>query len=152
MEKPAWWSSDEWATPPVFVERWAKELGLDAFTLDACCRPETAKAEHYFTKTHDSLLQLWFGAVCLNPPYSKIRPWLQKARASVAVPSACSLVCALLPAAVDTSWFHEEVLMADAEIRFVRGRLRFLGWEGTPIPAPKTPSLIVIYRAKSQGR
>jgi hypothetical protein len=51
----------------------------------------------------------------------------------------------LLPASVDTGWFHDLVLPY-AEVQFVRGRVRFIGWEGTPIGSPKAPSILAVYR------
>ena len=141
--RPSWWSSDEWETPAEFVAKQAAEFG--SFTLDPCCRRENAKASQFFTKEDDGLAQLWTGRVWLNPPYSAPAPWLRKAIASVARPG-CALVVALLPARTETGWFHDLVIGGAAEIRFVRGRLRFLGWERTPIPAPRNPSLLAIYR------
>lgn len=50
-------------------------------------------------------------------------------------------VVALLPARTDTRWFHEHVL-GHAEVRFVRGRVRFVGAvSGAPFP-----SMIAIWR------
>ena len=48
----------------------------------------------------------------------------------------------LLPARVDTKWFHDLVLPHAREIRFIRGRLKFVGAEH---PAP-FPSMIVVFR------
>lgn len=52
-------------------------------------------------------------------------------------------VVMLLPARTDTRWFHKYIY-GKAEVRFVRGRLKFGGaaWN-----AP-FPSMIVIYRKK----
>lgn len=52
-----------------------------------------------------------------------------------------TVVC-LVPARVDTQWFHREVLPFAAEVRFVEGRLKF---GGSPDPAP-FPSMVVVYR------
>lgn len=140
--KPEWWSSDHWATPPDVMAALVEEFGL--FDLDPCCRPETAKAPIFFTPEQDGLDREWHGRVFLNPPYSKPRPWLDKAAQEVAAGRA-SLVVALLPVRTDTRWFHDAVL-PKAELRFLRGRVRWLGWQGTPIPAPKDPSMLAIYR------
>lgn len=37
-------------------------------------------AENYFTVDHDGLSQEWFGRVWLNPPFSKIHPWVARMR------------------------------------------------------------------------
>lgn len=141
--KPDGWTSDEWSTPPAFVEAMAAEFG--PFDLDVCCRPETAKAARFYTKADDGLSRPWVGRVWLNPPYSKPRPWLEKAASEVAAGRA-TVVVALLPASVDTRWFHEAVL-GRAELRFVRGRVRFHGWDNTPIPSPKTPNIVAVFRS-----
>lgn len=47
----------------------------------------------------------------------------------------------LLPARTDARWFHDYVL-GKAEIRFIKGRLKF---GGSAVNAP-FPSMVVIYR------
>jgi hypothetical protein len=53
-------------------------------------------------------------------------------------------VIMLLPAAIDTGWFHELVL-PHADIEFIKGRLRFLGWQGTPIGSPTAGNLLAFF-------
>jgi phage N-6-adenine-methyltransferase len=143
-EKPAWWSSDEWETPPEFFDLINRQLG--PFTLDPCARAETAKCEQYFTQEDDGLAQPWYGVVWVNPPYSAPRRWVEKALAEMAAGHANRIVM-LLPAAVDTVWFHDLVL-PHAEVYFIRGRLRFLGWEGTPIGSPTAGNVLAVFRPK----
>jgi hypothetical protein len=50
----------------------------------------------------------------------------------------------LLPAAVDTGWFHDYVLPY-ADVVFVQGRLKFIGWMGTPIGSPKAGNILALY-------
>jgi len=47
----------------------------------------------------------------------------------------------LLPARTDTKWFHEYIY-GKAEIRFIKGRLKFGGCKN---PAP-FPSMVVIWK------
>lgn len=139
--RPLFWSSDEWSTPQKIIDELTREFG--AFDLDPCCRVETAKAPRYFTLAENGLLQKWDAKrIWLNPPYSNPSPWLRRA---VQAARDGSLVLALLPVSTCTGWFHDLVLPF-AEIRYIRGRVRFIGWVGTPICAPKSPSLIAIYR------
>ena len=51
-----------------------------------------------------------------------------------------TVVC-LVPARTDTKWFHDFVL-GKAEIRFIRGRLKF----GNSKNSAPFPSMLVIYR------
>lgn len=144
--KPSWWTSDHWETPPKVMDVLVGEFGL--FDLDPCCRRETAKAPSFHTEEDSGLAYPWRGKVFLNPPYSKPTPWLEKAIDETKGGRA-SIVVALLPVRTDTRWFHRLVLGC-AEIRFVQGRIRWLGWQGTPIPAPKNPSMLAIYRSVAE--
>jgi phage N-6-adenine-methyltransferase len=143
-EKPIWWTSDHWSTPPSLIRTLADEFG--PFDLDPCCRIETAKAPLFFTQEQDGLSQDWHGAVFLNPPYSKPAPWLQKAIHETTLGHA-SIVVALLPVRTDTRWFHS-LVKNHAELRFLQGRVKWIGWQGTPIPSPKDPSMLSIYRQR----
>lgn len=142
VEKPAFWTSDEWSTPQDIVSELAVEFG--PFDLDPCARAETAKAPTFYTKADNGLSQPWRGRVWLNPPYSNPAPWLRKAIAETTAGRA-SVVVALLPAATDTAWFHD-LVQYRAEVRFRRGRIKFIGWLGTPIGSPKAGTVYAIYR------
>lgn len=141
--KPEWWSSNHWATPPGVIAALQAEFGQ--FDLDPCCRAETAKAPTFYTEADDGLSKPWFGSVFLNPPYSKPAPWLEKAIQETSSGSA-RLVVALLPVRTDTRWFHS-LVKDQAQIKFIQGRVKWLGWQGTPIPSPKSPNMLAVYRA-----
>lgn len=128
----------EWATPPEVFNPLHAEF---RFTLDACATAQNAKLPRFFTETDNGLVQDWTGErVFLNPPYGReIYPWTRKARESGA------LVVGLLPASTDLSWWHDDVLAAGAEIRYIRGRVRFL--TGGPYRASGFfASVIVVWR------
>jgi site-specific DNA-methyltransferase (adenine-specific) len=83
----------------------------------------------------DGLKQEWTGVCWCNPPYGrKIGLWVEKA-----AKAECTVVM-LLPARTDTRWFHDYIY-GYAEIRFIRGRLKFGGAQNS---AP-FPSMIVIF-------
>jgi hypothetical protein len=42
-------------------------------------------------------------------------------------------------------------VLGHAEIRFLRGRVKWLGWEGTPIGSPKSGTILAIYRSPKVG-
>lgn len=78
--------------------------------------------------------------VFLNPPYGKhMKNWMRKAYEESQREN--TTVVALVPARTDTAWFHDYVY-GKAELRFLRGRLKFGGCENS---AP-FPSLVAIYR------
>jgi len=71
-----------------------------------------------------------------NPPYGReIGKWVKKAAESKA------LVVMLLPARTDTAWFHDYIYHK-AEIRFIRGRLKF----GDGKNSAPFPSMVVVFR------
>ena len=111
------------------------------FDLDVCAFPHNAKCLAYFTKEDDGLARDWGKHTCwMNPPYGKdIKAWMTKALD--ASRRGATVVC-LVPSRTDTAWWHDTVIAGGAEVRFVRGRLRFVGAEH---PAP-FPSAVVIFR------
>lgn len=110
------------------------------FTLDACATEENHKCDRYFTKEQDGLKQDWGGEVVFcNPPYSEIDKWVEKAYREGHKDN--TLVCLLIPARTDTKYFHNFIYQR-AEIRFIKGRLRF---NGSKSNAP-FPSMVVIFR------
>jgi phage N-6-adenine-methyltransferase len=147
IDKPEGWTSDKWTTPWPIVNELEQDFG--PFDLDPCAEPHTAKAPTYYTIDDNGLTRPWFGRVFINPPYSRIGPWCERAIAETTTPGPVSTVVMLLPVATDTAWFHD-LVWPYAELRFKRGRIRFLGWQGTPIPAPRAPSLFAIYHRTEQ--
>lgn len=125
-----------WETPRQLFEKLDTEFN---FTLDVCALPENAKCRRYFTPEADGLKQVWSGVCWMNPPYGReIGKWVEKAFESAK--AGATVVC-LLPARTDTAWWHTYVMEA-FEIRFLRGRLRFVGAESS---AP-FPSAVVVFR------
>lgn len=54
-------------------------------------------------------------------------------------------VVLLIPARTDTSYFHEQIF-GHAQVRFVRGRLKFELEDGTPGGAAPFASAIIVYK------
>lgn len=133
--------TDLWETPQEFFDRLNAEF---KFTLDACALSENAKCSAFYTPEQDGLKQPWAGTVWCNPPYGRaIAQWIRKAQESA---RSGAVVVLLLPARTDTAWFHDYVLN-QAEIRFIRGRLKFGGCKNS---AP-FPSMLVVFRPKNLG-
>jgi len=84
------------------------------------------------------------GGVCwMNPPYGReISPWIEKAYRS-AKENGATVVC-LLPARVDTRWWHD--YCAKGEVHFIKGRLKF----GNAKDAAPFPSAVVVFRPQIQ--
>lgn len=123
-------ASDRWATPSAVYDALNREF---AFDFDPCPLDGSS----------DGLAPLfceWRGKrVFCNPPYGPgLSEWLRRAKeADVAV--------YLIPARTDTRWFHEIVLPAAAEIRFLRGRLKF----GDAKAGAPFPSMVVVFKREA---
>ena len=75
--------------------------------------------------------------VFCNPPYWDMSKWAKKCYEESL---NGTLVVMLVPARTDTRWFHDYIYHK-AEIRFIKGRLRF-GESSSNAPFP---SMIVVY-------
>lgn len=135
MAKP----SDERDTPQELFDALNSEFG---FTLDAAASAENAKCERYFTIADNAVRQSWAKeSVWMNPPYSQLPPWIDKAIASA---HEGATVVALLPVTSGSRWFDTCMLHAD-EVRFIEGRLAFNGMDQ---PA-KFPSCVFVFYPRS---
>lgn len=129
---------DKWGTPDNIYLPLHAEFG---FSLDPCCEHETAKCLKHYTPAENGLLYSWTHEICfVNPPYSRgnIDKWVKKCYEESLLGT---VVVALLPVSTSSAWFHDWVL-GKAEIRFIRGRIQFVG---APQSAPFS-SLIAIYK------
>ncbi len=139
-------ASDEWSTPQDLFDRLDVEFEFD---VDAAASASNHKCGVWFGGRIDALsLDSWGTvplSVWLNPPYSRSREFVAKARAESL--KGHTVVC-LLPARTDTRWWHEWVYYGDGlwwpgvDVRFIKGRLKFGNSENS---AP-FPSVIVIFR------
>lgn len=117
---------DDRALPP---EDFALLHARFDFTLDAAAAEHNAKTPRFFTAESDGLSQPWDGErVYCNPPYSNIRPWIEKAWRE---PTA--LVVMLLPAnRTEQTWWQELIEPKRDEdgsrlrVEFLKGRMRFI--------------------------
>lgn len=128
---------DDWTTPQPLFDQLNAEFH---FTVDLCASDTNHLCEKYYTKEKSGFdADLTNEIVFCNPPYGRksTSEWIKKCATS-----KCTCVM-LLPARTDTNAFHDYIYNK-AEIRFLRGRLKF-GGGGKTGPAP-FPSMIVIFR------
>lgn len=128
---------NDWETPKDFFDALDSEFH---FTLDPCASHENKKCDKYYTEEENGLLQDWTDEVVFcNPPYStkEQNAWVKKCYEE----SVHATVVMLLPARTDTERFHRYIL-PNAEIRFVRGRLKF----GNVKESAPFPSMVVVFR------
>ena len=131
-----------WCTPQDFFDELDAEFG---FVLDPAATEKTAKCSLYYTPEMDGLSQSWDrgGAVFCNPPYGREIGKLVKKAFEEAQVVGYPIVL-LIPARTDTAYFHDYIY-GKAEIRFVRGRLRFTDDNGNAAGPAPFPSMVVIY-------
>jgi hypothetical protein len=133
--RPALMTSDsvEWYTPPHIRDAVVRALG-GRVDLDPCADPgKTFPAAEHFTPVENGLARRWIGRVYMNPPYGReIVSWTTKLRDELAAGWVTEAI-ALLPARVDTGWWHS---LRPEHLCLIRGRLQFSGYEcSAPFPS-----------------
>lgn len=113
---------DKWGTPPEIVEVCRRvatgAIGREVeFGLDPCAEGWSAKAPGFFTEEDDGLVQSWlgYGDVFVNPPYSDVTPWFEKATETVEKAAETGEpTCVVVLSGVDTStvWFKRFTALA----------------------------------------
>ena len=137
-------ASVEWGTPQALFDKLNEEFH---FTLDPAATKANAKCNKFYTKKENGLLQSWEGEkVFCNPPYGR---GIKDPRNSKAVGSKAHVAVLLIPARTDTKWFQDWVLPYANEIRFVRGRVNFVG---TKKSGNTFPSVIAIFYQNDRVR
>ena len=132
--------SDEWYTPQDLFDRLHQEFN---FTLDPCATDENHKLPKYYTQEDDGLTQDWSGEVVFcNPPYSKVKQWIQK---SYEESLKGAMVVLLIPARTDTIAWHTYIFPHANNIRFLKGRLKF----GDSKNSAPFPSAVVVFGGDS---
>lgn len=116
--------ADRRTTPPALFDVLHARF---SFTVDVAALPVNAKLPHFYTPDDDGLAQDWGGErVWCNPPFSDVRPWVEKAAAREA-----ELTVQLLPAnRTEQGWWQDLVEPARERdgltVEFLRGRTRFI--------------------------
>ena len=148
-------AKDDWSTPQDFFDRLDAEF---QFTCDVAATADTAKCADYYGPDHpdlfrrDALAAPWDGVCFMNPPYSRVRDFIDKAAVEA---RHGVVVVALVPARTCTRWWHAAVWdhhrhcpRPHVALRFVKGRLRF---GGASASAP-FPSVVIVFGAATQAR
>ena len=128
------------------------------FTLDAAANDNNAKTPTFFSLSNDGLAQDWHGhRVWCNPPYSDIRPWVEKAWAEHR--AGCAVIVMLLPAnRTEQGWWQDLIEpfrdgRGPIQTRFYRSRFNFglpNNPEGKFHSSPPFGCVLVIWRT-AQG-
>jgi len=133
---------DNWATPPEIYKKLDAEFHFD---FDPC--PLNA--------TFNGLEIPWKKYNFINPPYSDIESFLEKSQNELKNGRA-EINVFLIPVRTDTKWFHKYIYSYilekkhnpfDNEIRFKKGRIKFINGNNKSNSAP-FPSMIIVFRRK----
>lgn len=132
-----------WGTPP---DTWQELKAEFPFELDAATTQDNPlQTPHFYTPAENGLEMPWLNWTYCNPPYGRnVGLWLVKAQ--IERLKGISSVF-LLPVRTDTRWFHDCIYKKPfAEIRFIKGRLRFVGTNYQAPSSAPFPSMIVVFR------
>lgn len=136
---------DDRATPPELFDPLNERF---RFTIDVAASSANTKLPRFYSTEDDGLARSWANErVWCNPPYSDIRPWVEKAwlewrrievddidalGAAYLVPSSPELIVMLLPSnRTEQGWWQELVEPhrdqgGDLSVEFLPGRPRFI--------------------------
>lgn len=146
-------SNDLWSTPPEVFNALDQEF---CFGFDVCAEHKTAKCPEYWTIEDDALSKDWaedaksripgaglieMGAIWCNPPYSNIKPWVEKA---IEAQLNGRMTVMLVMCDPSVKWFSLAQQYA-SETRFITdGRLAFLK-NGVPQKGNNKGSVIFVF-------
>ena len=108
--------SDNWATPKYIYDKYIESGYFDPCPLNNC---------------FNGLEIEWEDKNFINPPYSNIKAWVDKAIDQHKKGKECVL---LIPARTDTKYFRKLVDYG-VEITFITGRLHFSESNSAPFPS-----------------
>jgi len=130
----------DWGTPQFLYDQLDAEFG---FNVDVCAHELNHKCYNYFTEDDDGLSLDWVGTCWMNPPYGReIGKWIKKAYEESL--RGATVVC-LIPSRTDTKYWHDYVMNA-AEIRLVKGRIKFVHSEELHSASAPFPSAIIVFK------
>lgn len=128
------------ATPQWLFDTLNKEFN---FAVDLACNEDNKKCPIGLTERVDSLTVPWHRLSVgrwqwLNPPYSPIKPWIEKAQDEFQMGAK---IVVLMPPIISTRYFSR---VPPSEIRFIRGRIPFEK-DGVAMKSNTQDSCLVIY-------
>ena len=114
--------NDDWETPKEILQDAIKKYQI-APMLDVCATDSNSKFSKHYTMNNDALNQEWDDDFFMNPPYSQINQWMQKAYEQHRKHNVDALI--LVFSKTSTKWWHKYV-EDKAETHFIEKRIRFL--------------------------
>jgi phage N-6-adenine-methyltransferase len=132
---------DLWQTPKFVFDYYDRRFN---FTGDIAASEKNALCDVYIDSESNALddAQYWFARGWLNPPFSDITPWVEKAIDQMQYKA---LTVMLLPADTSVKWFK---LAFDncTECHFISGRLSFVNAETQkPVSGNNKGSVVFVF-------
>ncbi|MDE9454613.1 phage N-6-adenine-methyltransferase [Xenorhabdus bovienii] len=116
---------DFWRTPQWFVQATQIALSIE-FNVDVACNKDNALFPQFIGVEKDALKCSWGESgtkAFLNPPYSKIEPWID---AAIHEQSHGVTTVMLIPQSIDTKWYLKARKFANEVVLIIGGRIAFL--------------------------
>ena len=139
-------SSDEWHTPPAILAPVRAALGGRIDLDPASCAAAAGRvgAGRWYGLPDDGLALPWFGAVFVNPPYSRAAAWLRRALKAVNGGEVAAL--AVLTHATSMLGTDSGLALVErAAAVALPGRVRFVRPDGSPgDSSPRDASVLVL--------
>jgi phage N-6-adenine-methyltransferase len=133
--------TDEWASPRELVE--PLDTAVNGFDLDPCSGAEVSPfADKTYTESDNGLSQPWSGTVWVNPPYSAMDTWTEKAIAEI---ENTETICYLCKGDSSTEWWQTAAQEATV-ICAIDHRLQFGDGDSS---APFASHIVVFGRASN---
>jgi len=143
-------ASDEWYTPPHYIEMARQVMGsIDLDPASNGVAQQWIQADCWFGIRNDGLQQCWQGNVWLNPPYGNgMGQWTGKATESFENGAMQQAVLLVRPAP-GSRWYQE---LARRYVSCVTDkRIRFMDASGQPQPSPVHGN-VFFYMGENVGR
>lgn len=137
-------SSDQFGTPWELFDELHEEFD---FTIDAAASATNTKMLRFFSEADDAFKQTYTDEIIwCNPPYNgagTVRKWVSFFHHIVCEKREARLCAILVPTKTEQSWFHDLCWNnPNCEVRFVRGRIQFIGGATTA----RDSHMILIFR------
>lgn len=139
---------DLWQTPEFVFAYYDQRFD---FNLDMAASESNSLCGNYFTEESSALDTDWTdyptGNVWLNPPYSDIKPWIEKVIEVSSITDQSFVV--LIPADTSVKWF-KLAFENCTECHFISGRLSFINADTQkPASGNNKGSVVFIFDPKS---
>lgn len=124
-------SKQTYQTPPEFIAAVKQRLAIKAFACDLAADKDNTVAPMFYSEENSAFDHSWYmgsGWNWCNPPYSNIRPWVEKAYLEMIQRGTQTVM--LVPASTGANWWRDYV-DGKAHVLLLNGRLTFVG-ETTP--------------------